>query len=184
MAWSASSSRSTSSSSSLLLAGTVWSVARPDRRIWPPPGPGSWQYVVTWILFFAACGLNACLLFLDWNSWIFPGRLRLLVGIPLALLVATLALWGVRTVGWKNSSGLSDGFVTAGPYRFTRNPQYVGDDVLSLGLGIIANSELLWVTHALLAVVFVFTPPSEEVWLREHYGEAYERYRRGTPRFL
>ena len=142
MAWSASSSRSTSSSSSSLLAGTVWSVARPDRRIWPPPGPGSWQYVVTWILSFVACGLNASLLVLAWNSWVFPGRLRLLVGIPLALLGAVLALWGVRSVGWKNSSGLGDGFLTAGPYRFTRNPQYLGDDVLSLGLGIIANSEL------------------------------------------
>lgn len=159
-------------------------MARPDRRIWPPPGPGSWQYVVTWILFFAACGLNACLLVLDWNSWVFPGRLRWLVGIPLALLGAMLALWGVATIGWRNSSGFGDGFVTAGPYRFTRNPQHLGHDVLFLGLGIIANSELLWVNHALLALVFVFTPPSEEVWLKEHCGEAYGRYRRETPRFL
>ena len=169
---------------SLLLAGIVWSVARPDRRIWPPPDRGSWQYAVTWISLFAACGLNACLLVLDWNSWVFPGRLRLLVGIPLALLGAMLALWGVATIGWKNSSGLGDGLATAGPYRFTRNPQYLGDNILFLGLSIIANSELLWVTHALLALVFVIAPLSEEAWLGERYGEEYERYRRETPRFL
>ena len=168
----------------LMLAGIVWSVVRPSRRIWPPPGGRSWQYIVTWVCFFAACGLNACLLFLDWNSWVFAGNLRFLLGIPLALLGGLLAIWGVATIGRKNSSGLRDGFVASGPYRFTRNPQYLGDNVLFLGLSIIANSELLWVTHALLALVFIITPLSEEVWLKEQYGEEYERYRRDTPRFL
>ena len=84
----------------------------------------------------------------------------------------------------KNSLGLRDGFVASGPYRFTRNPQYLGDNLLFLGLSIIANSQLLWVTHALLALVFTITPLSEEGWLKEQYGEGYERYRRDTPRFL
>ena len=168
----------------LMLAGIVWSVVRPDRRIWPPPGRRSWQYVVTWVCWFAACGLNACLLFLDWNSWVFAGNLRFLLGIPLALLGGLLAIWGVATIGRKNSWGLRDGFVAAGPYRFTRNPQYLGDSVLFLGLSIIANSQLLWVTHALLALVCIITPLSEEVWLKEQYGADYERYRRDTPRFL
>ena len=168
----------------LLLIGIVWSVVRPSHRIWPPPGRRSWQYVVTWICFFAACGLNACLLFLDWNSWIFAGDLRFILGIPVALLGGLLAFWGVATIGWTNSSGVRDGFSASGPYRFTRNPQYLGDNVLFLGLSIIANSQLLWITHALLALVFIITLLSEEVWLKEQYGEAYERYRRETPRFL
>lgn len=67
---------------------------------------------------------------------------------------------------------------------FTRNPQYVGDTVLFLGLSIIANSQLLWITHALLALWFIIAPLSEEVWLKEQYGEEYERYRREAPRFL
>ena len=170
----------------LMLAGIVWSVVRPDRRIriWPPPGPRSWQYVLTWTGFFAAVGLNACLLLLDWNSWVFTGDLRFLLGIPLALLGGLLAIWGAVTIGWKNSSGERDGFFASGPYRFTRNPQYLGDNVLFLGLSIIANSQLLWITHALLALVFIIAPLSEEVWLKEQYGEEYERYRREMPRFL
>ena len=168
----------------LLLAGIVWSVLRPDRRIWPPPGRRSWQYVLTWIGHCAAFGLNACLLLLDWNSWIFAGDLRFLLGIPLALLGGLLAIWGIVTIGWKNSSGARDGFFASGPYRFTRNPQYLGDNVLFLGLSIIANSQLLWITHALLALVFIITPLSEEVWLKQQYGQEYERYRRETPRFL
>ena len=168
----------------LLLTGIVWSLVRPSRRIWPPPGPRSWQYVMTWICFFAAIGINACLIFLDWNSWIFAGDLRFILGIPVALLGGLLALWGVVTIGWTNSLGVRDGFIAWGPYRFTRNPQYLGDNVFFLGLSIIANSQLLWITHALLALVFIITPLSEEVWLKEQYGEEYERYRRDTPRFL
>ncbi len=168
----------------LLLTGIVWSVVQPGRRIWPPPGRRSWQYVLTWICTSAAVGLNVALLLLDWNSWVFGGALRFLVGIPLALVGGLLAIWGIVTIGWKNSSGVRDGFSTSGPYRFTRNPQYLGDNVLFLGLSIVANSELLWITHALLTLVFIIAPLSEEVWLKEQYGEEYERYRRDTPRFL
>ena len=168
----------------ILLATVVWSVIRPDRRVWPPPERRSWQYSLTWIGWFAACALNACLLFLDWNTWIFGGELRFFLGIPLTLLGGLLAFWGIATIGWKNSTGVKDGFLPSGPYRITRNPQYVGDAVLFLGLSIIANSQLLWITHALLALWFIIAPLSEEVWLKEQYGEQYERYRREAPRFL
>ena len=168
----------------LLLAATVWSVVRPDRRIWPPPARRSWQFVMIWICYRGALGLNACLLVLDWDSWVFSGGLRFLVGIPLALLGEMLVLWGIATIGRKNSWGIRDGFVDSGPYRFTRNPQYLGFNVLFLGLSIIANSQFIWITHALLALVFIVMPLSEEVWLKEQYGEEYERYRRETPRFL
>lgn len=168
----------------VLLAGVVWSVVRPDRRIWPPPGRRSWQYALTWVCTFAGFGLGAALMLLDWNSWLFASDLRLLVGIPLALLGGLLAIWGVVTIGWRNSTGVRDGFDASGPYRFTRNPQYVGDIVLFLGLSIVANSELVWITSALFALWFIIAPLSEEVWLKEEYGEEYEQYRRNTPRFL
>ena len=168
----------------ILLAGIVWSAVRPDRRIWPPPGRRSWQYALTWICCFAALALGVALMLLDWNSWLFASDLRLLLGIPLALLGGLLAVWGLVTIGWRNSSGVSDGFVASGPYRFTRNPQYLGDNVLLLGLCIVANSELVWITSALLALSFIIAPLSEEVWLKEEYDAEYEQYRRNTPRFL
>ena len=167
----------------ILLAGTLWSLAFPDRRIWPPPYRYSWQHVLTWACFCAVCGLNTALLFLDWNSWIFGSGLRFIIGIPVALLGGFLGAWGVATLGVMNSSGLKGGFVSSGPYRFTRNPQYVGDIILFVGVSIIANSLLLWITHALGILVFAIAPVIEERWLEDQYGQAYHEYRRDIPRF-
>ena len=105
------------------------------------------------------------------------------MGIPLALLGGLLAGWGMVTAGWKNSSGVRDGFVSSGPYRFTRNPQYVGDIVFFLGVSVIANSLLLWITHLLITLVFVVVPLAEEPWLEEQYGEKYREYRGRVRRF-
>ena len=71
----------------------------------------------------------------------------------------------------------------AGPYRFTRNPQYVGNIMFFVGTSIVANSLLLWITHALFSLVFVLYPITEERWLEDQYGQAYREYRRTTPRF-
>ena len=72
---------------------------------------------------------------------------------------------------------------SAGPYRFTRNPQYLGDIVFFIGVGVIANSVFLWIAHLLLALVFVVAPLTEEPWLEEQYGDAYREYRKRVPRF-
>ena len=97
----------------ILLAGAVWSVAFPAKRAWPPPQRRSWQYVLTWASYDAVCGLSTALLFLDWNSWAFASPLRFIVGVPLALLGGMLAVWGMATAGWKNTSGQRGGFVSS-----------------------------------------------------------------------
>lgn len=168
----------------LLLFGATWSVAFPARRIWPPPGRESWQYRLTWAAFYFVFAASFAIFLLDWNGWAFKNPLRLLVGVPLALLGGMLVSWGIATLGARNTSGLRDGFVRAGPYRFTRNPQYLGDMMLFLGLGLIANSLYLWIAHLLLILVFLITPLAEEPWLEAQYGDSYLSYKRETSRFL
>ena len=168
----------------VLLIGAIWSVAVPNKRIWPPPSKRTWQHLSTWFLFYLVFSLNTLLMVLDWNSWLFDDPLRLIIGIPLALIGTFLLIWGVRTLGARNTSGLSDGFIREGPYRFTRNPQYLGDMMLFVGLSILANSLVLWVAHILLILVFAITPLAEEDWLKDQYGDVYRSYFEGTSRFL
>ena len=168
----------------ILLLGAVWSIAFSSKRIWPPPKKQSWQYILTWVCFYLVFLLNALLIVWDWNSWIINDPIRLLIGIPVTIVGALLVTWGISTLGSRNTSGLQDKFVNSGPYCFTRNPQYLGDIIMFVGLSIIANSLFLWITHALLILVFLITPFSEEVWLEKRYGDEYLNYKNTTPRFL
>ena len=95
-----------------------------------------------------------------------------------------IVVWGIITLGRKNTFGLKDGFVLAGPYRFTRNPQYLGSVMIFVGVSLIANSLFLWIAHALLSFVYVLAPIAEESWLEQQYGQAYHEYRRDIPRFF
>jgi protein-S-isoprenylcysteine O-methyltransferase Ste14 len=167
-----------------LLMGIVWSVAFPLRRIWPPPKKGSWQHRITWILFYLAFLFTGVLILLDWNSWIISPHIRFLLGIPIALIGSLLVSWGIYTLGAKNTSGIKDELITGGPYRFTRNPQYLGDMLLFIGLIFISNSLYVLITNTLLVLVFTITPIAEEVWLEEEYGEKFLHYKQNTPRFL
>ncbi|MEN8181928.1 MAG: PEMT/PEM2 methyltransferase family protein [Myxococcota bacterium] len=168
----------------LLGALLIVSWIDPSRRVWPPPGRASWQYRVVWTLTdVTAVGILA-LGILDWNTFAIDHWLRLPVGGGLALAGLALALWGVRTLGIHRSSGLKEALVQAGPYRFTRNPQYVGDIVLLLGWAILCNSLRTWIASVLAVAWFALAPFTEEPWLRAQYGEAYDAYRRRVSRYL
>jgi protein-S-isoprenylcysteine O-methyltransferase Ste14 len=168
----------------LLIIGSMWSVAFPNNRTWPAPSKKAWQYYLAWSLFCLVTGLNALILIFDWNTWVLDNPLRFALGIPLVLIGSLLVMWGIRTLGARNTSGLVDKFVRDGPYRFTRNPQYLGDFIFYVGLCLLTNSLDLWITHLLLIINFIITTISEEDWLLDQYGDPYRDYLKETPRFL
>lgn len=168
----------------ILLLGLVWTIVFPNKRIWPPPKKWSWQYSTTWALFCAGFALNAILVVMDWNTWVIPDEIRFVIGIPIAVIGALWLSWGITTLGVANTSGQKDGFIASGPYCYTRNPQYLGDMILFLGIGFISNSLYSFIVHLLMAIVFLFTPLTEELWLEEQYGEDYCKYKKKTPRFM
>lgn len=168
----------------ILLLGLAWSIVFPEKRIWPPPKKYSWQYLTTWGLFYVAFISNALLAVLDWNTWVIPYEIRFLIGIPITVIGALLVTWGIVTLGIKNTSGLRNGLILDGPYYYTRNPQYLGDMILFIGISLVSNSLYVTVVHLLMIVVFLFTPFTEEVWLEKEYGEAYRNYKRNTARFF
>lgn len=166
-----------------LLVGALWCIAFPTRRIYPMARPNGWYYLM-WALFGFIFLSNPAFVVLDWNSGTWPSALRFWLALPLAFLGAALVTWGMLTLGARKTSGLADELVARGPYLVTRNPQYVGDFFLFVGVAIFANSGVVAVTHLLTALVLLLAPLAEEPWLEEQYGEAYVAYRQGVPRYL
>ncbi len=108
-------------------------------------------------------------------------------GIPL-ILGELLRIWAVGYAGGatraRTLSAASD-LVTTGPYAHVRNPLYLGNLALSLGVCIIAN--VYWMLIVLLVGYCVQYLPiiaSEEAYLRESCGAAYETYYAAVPRFI
>jgi len=95
-----------------------------------------------------------------------------------------LALWGVVTLGIHASQGLGGDLVREGPYRFTRNPQYVGDIAIIIGYIVFSNSRMALIAGLLGIGWFVLAPFVEEPWLRARFGDAYDEYVSEVPRFI
>src|SRR5262249_45212543 len=111
------------------------------------------------------------------------------VGGVVFVLGAVLAGWGwltfwrarTTTVAGQASSAL----VTWGPYRFSRNPMYVGLSVAYVGeAGILGQAWPLAFLPLVLAYVNWVVIPVEESKLREVFGDGYERYRQQVRRWL
>lgn len=166
-----------------LFSGTLWCIAFPARRIYPMKSPNLWYYTM-WALFGFIFFSNPVFVVLDWNAGLWPSGLRFWLAAPLSCFGAALVCWGIATLGAKRTSGLADALVARKPYLITRNPQYVGDFFLFVGVAVFANSGVVAVTHLLTALVLLMAPLAEEPWLEEQYGEAYVAYRRTVPRYL
>ena len=118
-----------------------------------------------------------------------PGWLRVagaVVGIVLLLLLDTRAMLRFQRHATPfNPARPAQALVTDGPYRFTRNPMYIGMACAYAGAAIAAST--LWPLAFLPGVLFVIDRaiiPREERHLAERFGEVYERYRRRVPRWL
>jgi protein-S-isoprenylcysteine O-methyltransferase Ste14 len=75
--------------------------------------------------------------------------------------------------------------VTSGPYRFTRNPMYVGMAFLYVGLALALS--VLWALALLPAVLLIVDRrviAPEERYLEAKFGEQYAAYKRRVRRWL
>ena len=162
----------------------LWSIFFSSKRIWPPPSKQSWQYKIYWYLFYIGVVLDIVLVVQEFNIWIVPNEIRYFIGIPLIAIGTFVVSYGIYTLGIKNTYGLENGFTTQTPYKYTRNPQYLGDIVLLIGLILFVNSLNLTVLFLLTIIIFIIMPFSEEIWLEEKYGNQYIEYKNKTSRFI
>jgi protein-S-isoprenylcysteine O-methyltransferase Ste14 len=75
--------------------------------------------------------------------------------------------------------------VTAGPYRWSRNPMYVAVLLVTFGLAGLTGSALVAGYAAMLWAIFhVWIRAYEEPRLRRQFGPDYDDYRAAVPRWL
>ena len=162
----------------------VGTIAFKTFRAWPPPQKKSWQYRTVWTLFRIGILGTIAVTILHWNTYSFDGAYRFWVGLSLLLVGFGAAFYAYFFLGLENTHGLKTGLITNGPYKYSRNPQYVTAIVGFVGLAVVSNSFLVGILCALIILVYVLFPFAEEPWLLENYGDDYALYKSMTPRFV
>ena len=153
--------------------------AAPSNFPWPP------------VIYGVAC-LGAVLLgWLVPLPWIGPPLSDILFAVGLLAIAAALALIvvGIRTLRRHNTTEMphraSEHLVTEGPFGLSRNPIYLGDTLLLIGIGLAAG--IWW--FILLAVVAAFVTQKlaierEERHLDARFGKRFRDYRKKVRRWI
>ena len=127
-------------------------------------------------------------------SWLIPlpqfSSVSLKVtGIILGVLGSTVGFWGLytfRRAGTNVRPSLPvNALVTGGPFRYSRNPFYVGMTVIYVGITLYAGFLWLFVTlvPALLMVHWRIVR-REEQFLESRFGEDYRAYKARVHRWI
>jgi protein-S-isoprenylcysteine O-methyltransferase Ste14 len=124
------------------------------------------------------------------TGWIGLAQATLAVTIAaLACLVmgAVLRVWGTACLGSAIMRGgcmQGEQFVASGPYRYVRNPLYLGAWLLAVGVSILMplSGALLFLPAFSLFAFFLIL--SEEQFLSAKQPELYQQYRSRVPRLI
>ena len=117
-----------------------------------------------------------------------PARHTVIMGVPFTVVGEFLRVWAVGYAGASTRArtlGAARDLVTTGPYSYVRNPLYLGNFLLSLGVCLIAG--VYWLVAVLVVGYFCQYLPIiavEEAYLLESCGSVYQTYRERVPRFL
>ena len=123
-----------------------------------------------------------------WHLPVVPGWAAVPLGVACVFLgvvglPAVLAFHRARTS--PNPFRPSSALVTTGPYRFSRNPMYVGLTLLYAGVAIWVNTvwPLLFLP-VILIVLHYGVVVREEAYLARTFGDEYRHYARRVRRWL
>ncbi len=124
-----------------------------------------------------------------WTSRGAPGtRAMIAVGLALCTLGQAFRCWVIGQVpdgtSGQNESLIATQLNTRGPYARTRNPLYLGNFGITLGLCFVAHSWwLIALVSALFAIQYWFIIAAEEAFLRARFGQAFDDFCARVPRF-
>ena len=168
----------------LLVAGILWSIFQPERRVWPPIHSTAANKTVVWGLTCVGFGSAIALALIEWGALDFPWIIRWGLGLCLIVLGNVVVWSGVMQLGMAATSGDDGVLRTHGLYQFSRNPQYVADMAILIGFGLLSASILAWLVIFTGVAALIFAVFAEERWLIDRYGDSYRAYLRTTRRLL
>ena len=128
-------------------------------------------------------------------SWLFPWRslldLRVVwLGVALIAVGIGLAVWAFllfRRAGTEinPTSETNKSLVVRGPFRYTRNPMYLGLVIITLGVAFWVGLLPMFVVPVLaFATANWVHIPFEEAKMRRQFGAAFEDYTRRVRRWI
>ena len=116
-------------------------------------------------------------------------QLTRIAGVVLALFSGFCALWASRVMTAAGTNVRPDRpaitIVKAGPFRFTRNPMYVSQCILQIGVALMMNSATALLFVVPLALVLHFgVIKREERYLTAKFGQDYLAFKSRVRRWL
>ena len=122
--------------------------------------------------------------FLSWSGIVAPATTRVpqVAGMIMVAIGTVIALWCVFTFVFigKGTPAPFDPprkLVVRGPYRFVRNPMYIGAGMTLAGAALYYQSLLIFIYAALFSLItHLFVVLYEEPTLRRTFGSDYEAY--------
>ena len=173
----------------MLISGAIWVGfqmywARETRRVAPVERQESarssarhriLREVAFVLLFLPIPGLNALIL---------PGNLTTPIGLTVQIIGAIIYLRAKRELGaaWSGTVSIKvdQQLVRTGPYRWVRHPLYSAMIIMSAGTAIVCNQAHAVIALVLMIVAYAIKIQTEEHWMREQFGAAWDDYRRTT----
>jgi protein-S-isoprenylcysteine O-methyltransferase Ste14 len=132
---------------------------------------------------------------------IVAGLLQVIFSVPLPVHIHPVLAWIFLVTGFlvslsgfitfkKNRTPVKPGaeptrLVIGGPYRFTRNPMYLGVLLFSIGVLFALPSPCFLIPPIIYFLIINFWQiPFEETLLRDRFGQSYEDYCQNVRRWL
>jgi protein-S-isoprenylcysteine O-methyltransferase Ste14 len=140
-------------------------------------------------LLFAAAIATGVVLHLAWPLSFTARAARWPIGVTLSMTGVALIVAAIREFGVAGTpvpgSRSTTAIVRSGPYRFSRNPIYVGFALIHLGIAASLGSWWLLVTLAVsVSVIAIAVVPREERYLEARFGSMYSAYKSSVRRWL
>jgi protein-S-isoprenylcysteine O-methyltransferase Ste14 len=151
--------------------------------------PDTAQVIVLPPLVYGAACVMGLLLHLVLPLHLLPTTLARGIGVVCVLVSLPLAIATFRALSRAHTPvdpmKPTTALVTAGPFRYSRNPIYVALTLLYLGVAFLVNT--LWILLLVVPVLVVIrygVIAREEAYLTRKFGDAYHQYTTQVRRWL